>query len=92
MVEIMGGTISAATVPQIQQAQQQVEQQIAEQQKILAQKQQAEKQQRVESEKVHKLEYKPDAVAQPIMVHAAILPVGGGAVRVPVSSQSGGLF
>ena len=57
------------------------------QQKIMAVKQES-----VEVNKVHKLEHKPDAVAQPMMVHAAILPVGGGAVRVPVSSQSGGLF
>lgn len=52
--------------------------------------QQAEKQEKVVSEKVHKIEYKPDAPIQPMMVHAAILPVGGGAIRGPVSSQSGG--
>lgn len=83
MVVRMGGTVSAATI-------QQVEQQITQQQKILAEKQHAEKQETVEVNKVHKLEYKPDARAQPMMVHAAILPVGGGAIRVPISSQSGG--
>ena len=78
MVETMGGTVSATVMPQAQQQ---------------AQQQQAEKQEKVVSEKVHKIEYKPDAPTIPAMVHAAILPVGGGAVRGPASGQSsGGLF